>query len=624
MEKIKQKVIGVLRERDGGTNVNRSSSNGIAVGGGVGGGSAVAVGSHQVGVGVAVAIGVTQDNGNGNDINGGVGGNAPGPERNDAHGHALLNNGSAAAAGGAGIAGAAVGVGGSGVASGAARTSVLSRPQTSKISALDLAGILNTRRRLEWTKEWLRKNQSEFLSKENLLSELQSRKDECYHLNYFLAITESQFRYLVQKLDPIISQYAPQRKKKSFSAEERLAITLKYLATGEVHSCRNYCFRASKFVINEMIANICLGFYEHLKDQYVTLPKTDEQWRNAATDMERKHQLPQCVGNLFMRSIQLQNNVSNNSSSSGGGGGGGGGNNSDERKRAIIFTAIVDADNNFQYVKVERAANSRPNDIYNQTTAVELIEQKMQALGARLEEQSHDLPCGLSYYLAGDAVLPSTSYLVSTRNVSKDSAVYDALEQVNAHAEQTMRILCNIFPILAQPLRVSEKHIGQVVLGCVALYNFLRKTDDSFRRNSDNIVQQRGGIEQPQHAYVDSEDIDDDCIMLATEEELRERAEFTPSVGLTTCFQTLCAQRGDTSDGQAKRDWLLNLPVLGAQQQQHGNSNSNSNSNSIGSSNSNSSSSSSSIGSGSGSGIGMGLVGMVGGGNAATANGGLY
>lgn len=311
-----------------------------------------------------------------------------------------------------------------------------------------------------------------------------------------------------------------------------------------MHSCRNYCFRASKFVINEMIANICLGFYEHLKDQYVTLPKTDEQWRTAATDMERKHNVPHCVGNLFMRSIQLQNNSLS----------------SDDRKRAaaIIFTAIVDADNNFQYVKVERASNSRPNDIYNQTTAAEWIEQKMLAL----EAQTTD-PLLKGYYLAGDSVLPSTSYMVSTRNLPKDSAVHEALEQINAHAEQTMRILCNIFPILAQPLRVSEKHIGEVVLGCVALYNFLRKTDGSFRRNSDNIVQQRGSMEQ-QAAYLDSEDIDDDCVMLATEEEIRERAEFTPSVGLTSCFQTLCVQHGDTAEGQAKRDWLLQLPILGS------------------------------------------------------------
>ncbi|KAH8395642.1 hypothetical protein KR222_004647 [Zaprionus bogoriensis] len=556
MDKMKIKVIGVLRERDGGTNVNRSSSGG---GGNVS--VSAAAGSHQVGMGVALAIGVTQDNGNGNETGGGGGGgggNAPAAE------HALTAVAGAAAgtANGNG-AGNGNGNGTTGItgAGGAARTSVLSRPQTSKISALDLAGILNTRRRLEWTKEWLRKNQSEFLSKENLLSELQSRKDECYHLNYFLAITESQFRYLVQKLEPIISQYAPQRKKKSFSAEERLAITLKYLATGEVHSCRNYCFRASKFVINAMIANICLGFYEHLKDQYVTLPKTDEQWRSAATEMERKHNVPHCVGNLFMRSIQLQNNVSNSSSS--GSAGGVGGSSDDRNRAAVIFTAIVDADNNFQYVKVERAANSRPNDIYNQTTAVELIEQKMQALEAQSE------PHCKGYFLAGDAVLPSTSYLVSTRHLAKDSAVHEALEQVNAHAEQTMRILCNVFPILAQPLRVSEKHIGEVVLGCVALYNFLRKTDDSFRRNSDNIVQQRSGaMEQQQPAYVDSEDIDDDCIMLATEEELRERAEFTPSVGLTTCFQTLCAQRGDTPEGQAKRDWLLRLPMLGQEQQQ--------------------------------------------------------
>ncbi|XP_016992700.2 uncharacterized protein [Drosophila takahashii] len=513
MDKIKLKVIGVLRERDGG---NRSGSGGQAAGGS--------------GVGVAQPP-VAQD--------GQEEANAPGG------GGAITTAVEPQAAAAAGT------------SAGAARTSVLSRPQASKISALDLAGILNTRRRLEWTKEWLRKNQAEFLSKENLLSELQSRKDECYHLNYFLAITESQFRYLVQKLEPIISQYAPQRKKKSFSAEERLAITLKYLATGEVHSCRNYCFRASKFVINEMIANICLGFYEHLKDQYVTLPKTDDQWRSAAEEMERKHNLPHCVGNLFMRSIQLQGSgsgaASNSAAASSGSAAAG-----DDRKRAtVIFTGIVDADNNFQYAKVERAASSRPNDIYNQTTAVELIRHKMHALE---EQQSSAEMDRQGYYFAGDSVLPATSYLVTTRNLPKDRAVLEALEQVNAHADQTMRILCNMFPILAQPLRISDKHIREVVLGCVALYNFLRKTDDSFRRTSDSIVQQRAEQQQLAAAYsVDSDEIDDDCIMLATEEELRERAEFTPSVGLTTCFQPLCTQRGETPEGLAKRDWLLQL-----------------------------------------------------------------
>ncbi|XP_017039599.1 uncharacterized protein LOC108086982 [Drosophila ficusphila] len=533
MDKIKVKVIGVLRERDGG---NRSGSAGLAAAAAGGSGGVNASTGHQLastGVGVAApSIGVTQDNNNE--------GNAPIETQTTG--------------GGTATGGASVG------ASGAARTSVLSRPQTSKISALDLAGILNTRRRLEWTKEWLRKNQAEFLSKENLLSLLQSRKDECYHLNYFLAITESQFRYLVQKLEPIISKYAPQRKKKSFSAEERLAITLKYLATGEVHSCRNYCFRASKFVINEMIANICLRFYEHLKDQYVTLPKTDDQWRSAAEEMERKHNLPHCVGNLFMRSIQLQGSGSGSSSGSGLGSGAAGSAGDDRKRATVIFTGIVDADNNFQYAKVERAASSRPNDIYNQTTAVELIRHKMHALE---EQQSAEMD-RQGYYFAGDSVLPATSYLVTTRNLPKDRAVLEALEQVNAHADQTMRILCNMFPILAQPLRISDKHIREVVLGCVALYNFLRKTDDSFRRTSDSIVQQRAEQQQLAAAYsVDSDEIDDDCIMLATEEELRERAEFTPSVGLTTCFQPLCTQRGETPEGLAKRDWLLQLDFGG-------------------------------------------------------------
>lgn len=103
----------------------------------------------------------------------------------------------------------------------------------SKVSAMNISGILNCRRRLEWTKEWLRKNQHEFLNKENLRKELLFRSNEKYHLNYFFKITEKQFRYLVNILEPAVTVLKPQRKRKAFSAEERIAITLKYLATGE-------------------------------------------------------------------------------------------------------------------------------------------------------------------------------------------------------------------------------------------------------------------------------------------------------------------------------------------------------------------------------------------------------
>ncbi|XP_017463562.1 PREDICTED: uncharacterized protein LOC108356978 [Rhagoletis zephyria] len=182
MEKLKVKTIGVLREREGVTNGN---GNGVC--------RVVTLTSAiaDSGGNVAVVAGRAED---GKNDGAGSGGNCV-PANRPTTAAALVR-------------------------------------QLPKMSASDLAGILNCKRRLEWTKEWLKKNQTEFLSKENLRKEIQFRSNEIYHFNCFFDITERQFRYLVNNLSPVISSYEPHRKKKSFSAEERIAITLKYLATG--------------------------------------------------------------------------------------------------------------------------------------------------------------------------------------------------------------------------------------------------------------------------------------------------------------------------------------------------------------------------------------------------------
>lgn len=108
---------------------------------------------------------------------------------------------------------------------------------------IKVIGVLKERdekiNNLEWTREWLKKYQHEFLNKENIRKELLFRSNEIYHLNCFFNITEKQFRYLVNILEPLVTILEPHRKKKSFSAEERISITLKYLATGKYCLCFN-------------------------------------------------------------------------------------------------------------------------------------------------------------------------------------------------------------------------------------------------------------------------------------------------------------------------------------------------------------------------------------------------
>ncbi|XP_036344124.1 uncharacterized protein LOC118753355 [Rhagoletis pomonella] len=362
---------------------------------------------------------------------------------------------------------------------------------------------------------------------------MQFRTNEIYHFSCFLDITERQFRYLVNNLSPVISSYEPHRKKKSFSAEERIAITLKYLATGEVHSCRNYCFRASKPVILKMIANICLNIYELLKDLFVSLPKTDEQWQNVANEFQRKHCMPNCAGHLAMQQIRFHSSSR-----------------ADEQidfinKQPLIFTSIVDSNNNFLYTDIEKTQAGAIDEIYEKSTIRQMIETYEVKLPVSYEAQDGSID--QSYYFASKCGLPLKPYLLSgAADVPNDSRVNynNIMNMVNRHTENALRMLANIFPILSQPLRIDEENGRKIILGCVALYNFLRKTDRTFYKQTEKIT-------------LKNDWVDDDCILIASEEEHGDSEELSPKVTLTSCFQNLHTQKGDSLEGAAKRDYVI-------------------------------------------------------------------
>lgn len=113
-------------------------------------------------------------------------------------------------------------------------------PNKNKLTSSDFAMILQSRQRQEYVRDWVRKSIKDYLIEQEemgkeehskMLRELQSK--EIYYFNCFFSISENQFVFLVRKLREKITAYNPQRHKKFFTAEERLSITLKYLATGE-------------------------------------------------------------------------------------------------------------------------------------------------------------------------------------------------------------------------------------------------------------------------------------------------------------------------------------------------------------------------------------------------------
>ncbi|XP_055376978.1 uncharacterized protein LOC129609123 [Condylostylus longicornis] len=347
------------------------------------------------------------------------------------------------------------------------------------------------KRRMDWTRQWLIKNQ--FMLAENLLPELKA--NEIYYFNDYFKMTEKQFRYLVVKLAPIITKKEPQRKKKSFSAEERLAISLKYLATGEFHSCKHYCFKASQNVIQTMITDICLAIYETLHNDYIKSPKTADEWREISQGFTKESKLPNCTGSLIARHILFkrpkQPNVRYNPKH--------------VDDKTMILMAIVDAYMNFIYVDIGQRSFLEDRTIFESSLLKERIESGSLNLPCndKIPNENKVLP---SFFVTTDK-MPLKTYLMkqychseslnlyqtgTIKSGSTDSN-YDSSDDASTIPEQmhfdskinfikdkgdsTLTNLINMFPILMDPFKLDYEMAKKVTLGCITLYNFLRKTN---------------------------------------------------------------------------------------------------------------------------------------------------
>lgn len=78
--------------------------------------------------------------------------------------------------------------------------------------------------------------------------------------------------------------------------EERLAVTLRFLATGESFSSLQYQFRISQSTLSIIIPEVCEAIYKVLKEDHFNCPKSPEEWLAIAKVFEERWQLPNCIG----------------------------------------------------------------------------------------------------------------------------------------------------------------------------------------------------------------------------------------------------------------------------------------------------------------------------------------
>ncbi|GBP00147.1 hypothetical protein EVAR_74422_1 [Eumeta japonica] len=81
----------------------------------------------------------------------------------------------------------------------------------------------------------------------------------------FVRMSNSDFEFLIQKVSPIVAKQDTDWRE-AIPVKIRLALTLRYLATGDSFRSLHYLFKVSSQLISRIVPEVCLALNEALKD----------------------------------------------------------------------------------------------------------------------------------------------------------------------------------------------------------------------------------------------------------------------------------------------------------------------------------------------------------------------
>ena len=153
------------------------------------------------------------------------------------------------------------------------------------------------------TREWIKKRVEKGLYA-NLILELSS--DDPLGFREMMRMSREQCHEILEKIEPYISKQATVMGGHPISAGERLALTLRFLATGESFRSLHFQFRISRRAVSYIVYEVCKAIHDVLGAVYLKVPSTTQEWSRIACQFEERWNFPNCLGAVDGKHIVMQ------------------------------------------------------------------------------------------------------------------------------------------------------------------------------------------------------------------------------------------------------------------------------------------------------------------------------
>uniref|UniRef100_A0A182WHM0 DDE Tnp4 domain-containing protein n=1 Tax=Anopheles minimus TaxID=112268 RepID=A0A182WHM0_9DIPT len=185
----------------------------------------------------------------------------------------------------------------------------------------------------------------------------------------------------------------------AITAQERLLIPLRYLATGETFRSLQFLFRVSRSSISKIVKETCVCLTKALRS-YVKLPSTKAHWLEVSNQFERRWNFPHAIGAIDGKHVSIR--APGNSGSD---------YYNYKQFHSIVLLVIVDADYNFLFADAGGKGGISDGGIFRNSRLFQKLENKLLDIP---DPQPLRLPYSIPvpYFLLGDKAFAFSDYCI--------------------------------------------------------------------------------------------------------------------------------------------------------------------------------------------------------------------
>lgn len=285
------------------------------------------------------------------------------------------------------------------------------------------------KRKSVWVREWFLKRHK-YGMYEKLMKHL--REGDTKSFNNFVRMDPAMFNQLVEELTPRL-QKKTTNYRKPLSVGLKLAITLRYLATGDSYKSLAYGFRVAPNTIVKVVPEVCQAIYDHYRDTAVKCPTTEEEWKEVANGFSDKWNFHHCCGCIDGKHVRIQAPPNSGSQYY-----------NYKGFYSIIMLALVDANYKFMYVDVGSYGADSDAGVFRHCGLFHALEQDK--AGLPLSEPLPDGETDVPFFLVGDDAFGLRRWMMkpySKREMTPGERIF------NYRLSRARRIVENAFGILA-------------------------------------------------------------------------------------------------------------------------------------------------------------------------------